>query len=223
MSINAFTRTVKSGVPVNANIRPLCMTPDQIASTYNHIAQHWDCPEFDHGNGIQQHERALRFLSGCGKALDIGCGSSGRIINLLLRRGFEVEGLDLSSEMLRRAKRHHPDVQFSQADICTWKFPKRYDFISAWDSFWHVPLNQQLSVLRRICDGLASGGVLIFTTGGVEQPDEVTNPCFGQPLYHAAPGIPDLLRTLEQARCSCKHLEYDQYPEKHVYVIAQRA
>lgn len=198
------------------------MTPEQIASSYNQIAQHWDCPGFDRRNGVQQHERALRFLSGCGRALDVGCGSSGRIIDLLLKRGFEVEGLDISSEMLKRAKQHHPNACFYQADICTWEFPKSYDFISAWDSIWHVPLNQQLSVLRKICDGLASGGVLVFTTGGVEKPDEVTHPCFGQPLYHAAPGIPALLRTLEQVGCTCRHLEYDQYPENHVYVIAQR-
>jgi SAM-dependent methyltransferase len=199
------------------------MTPEQTASTYNHIAQHWDCPEFNRSNGIEQHERALRFLPGPGRALDIGCGSSGRIIDLLLKHGFDVEGLDISSEMLKRARQHHPDVPFYQADICTWDFPKTYNFISAWDSIWHVPLDQQLPVLRRICDGLASGGVLVFTTGGVDQPDEVTNPCFGQPLYHAAPGIPALLRTLEEADCSCRHLEYERYPDKHVYLIAQRA
>jgi SAM-dependent methyltransferase len=198
------------------------MTPEQIACSYDQIAQHWDCPEFDCDNGIRQHERALSFLSGRGRALDIGCGSSGRIIGFLLNRGFEVEGLDLSSEMLRRARRHHPDILYHHADICTWEFPKSYDFISAWDSIWHVPLNQQLSVLRKICDGLASGGVLVFTTGGVEKADEVTTPCFGQPLYHAAPGIPALIRTLEEAGCSCRHLEYDQNPEIHVYIIAQR-
>lgn len=198
------------------------MSPEEIASSYDQIARHWDCPEFNRSNGIPQHERALQFLSGCGGALDVGCGSSGRIIDLLLKRGFDIEGLDISSEMLKRAMCHHPNVRFHHADICTWEFPKRYNFISAWDSIWHVPLNQQLLVLRRICDGLARGGVLIFTTGGVETPDDVTNPCFGQPLYHAAPGIPALLHALEQAQCSCKHLEYDQYPEKHVYVIAQR-
>lgn len=198
------------------------MTPEQTASSYNQIAQHWDCPAFDRRNGIPQHQRALQFAPRRGRALDIGCGSSGRIIDLLLTHDFHVEGLDISREMLTRARRHHPDVQFHEADICTWDFPKRYDFISAWDSLWHVPLDRQLAVLRKICDGLASGGVLVFTTGGVDKPDEVTHPCFGQPLYHAAPGIPALLRTLEQADCACRHLEYERYPDKHVYLIAQR-
>lgn len=198
------------------------MKPEQTAASYDEIARAWDCPEFNRANGIQQHERALRFLSRSGRALDIGCGSSGRIIDLLLRRGFEVEGLDLSREMLRRARRHHPQVQFYWTDICSWEFPKKYDFISACDSIWHVPLHRQLQVLRKICGGLADGGVLIFTTAGVESAGKITNPCFGQPLYHAAPGIPAVLRTLDESRCACRHLEYDQYPEKHVYLIAQR-
>lgn len=199
------------------------MTPEQTAASYNQIAQHWDCPEFDRDNGIPQHERALQFVSKLGRALDIGCGSSGRIIDLLLKRGFEVEGLDLAPEMLKRARQHHPHIRFHAADICTWAFPKNFDFISAWDSIWHVPLHQQLSVLRKICGGLAEEGVLIFTTGGVEKPEEVTHPCFGQPLYHAAPGISAVLRALGEGGCVCRHLEYDQHPEKHVYVIAQRA
>jgi 2-polyprenyl-3-methyl-5-hydroxy-6-metoxy-1,4-benzoquinol methylase len=199
------------------------MTPEQTSITYNQIAQHWDCPEFNGSYGINQHVRALQFVSEFRNALDIGCGSSGRIINLLQSHGFTVEGLDISQEMLKRAQKHHPHVQFHTANICSWEFPKNYDFISAWDSIWHIPLQQQLGVLRKICSGLTYRGVLIFTTGGVENPEEITNPCFGQPLYHAAPGIPAILRTLEESGCSCRHLEYDQYPEKHVYVIAQRA
>lgn len=198
------------------------MSPEETAATYNRIAQHWDCPEFNMRNGIAQHERALRFLQANGRALDVGCGSSGRIIDLLLKRGLAVEALDISNEMLKRAQQHHPDLTFYEADICTWDFPKRYDFISAWDSIWHVPLDQQLPVLRRICAGLSRGGVLIFTTGGVENPEEITHPCFDQPLYHAAPGIPAVMATLTDAGCACRHLEYDQYPEKHVYIIAQR-
>jgi 2-polyprenyl-3-methyl-5-hydroxy-6-metoxy-1,4-benzoquinol methylase len=199
------------------------MTPEQTATTYNQIAQHWDCPEFNSSYGINQHERALQFVSEFGSALDIGCGSSGRIIDFLQNHGFTVEGLDLSQEMLKRARNHHPHVLFHMANICTWEFPKNYDFISAWDSIWHVPLHRQLGVLSKICGGLTHGGVVIFTTGGVENPEEITEPCFGQPLYHAAPGISAILRTLEESNCSCRHLEYDQYPEKHVYVIAQRA
>ena len=198
------------------------MDPRQTALNYDQLAAHWAGDAFNHQNGIAQHERALQFAAKSGRAIDVGCGSSGRIIRLLLSRGFEVEGLDLSAGMLALARAKHPDVTFHHADICSWEFPRRYDFISAWDSIWHVPLPAQPAVLAKLCGALNPGGVLIFTSGGVDTPGEVTNPCRGQPLYHAAPGIPQLLRLVDAAGCVCRHLEYDQHPESHLYLIVQK-
>ena len=198
------------------------MTPQETAASYDRIASHWDGPEFNRKNGISQHERALQFAARGGLALDLGCGSSGRIIDLLLSRKFEVEGLDISAEMIQRAKHRHPEVRFYFADICEWIFPKNYDFVSAWDSIWHVPLQRQSAILTKICHALSPGGVFIFTTGGVDLAGEKTNPCLGQPLYHAALGLGEVIRVLRAAGCSCRHLEYDQYPEPHVYIIAQK-
>jgi RimJ/RimL family protein N-acetyltransferase len=87
---------------------------------------------------------------------------------------------------------------------------------------WHVPLAQQEVVLTRLCRGLSAGGVLVFSTGGTDVPEEKQNSCMGPPMYHAALGIPRTLHVLAEAGCVCRHLEYDQYPEAHVYLIAQR-
>lgn len=198
------------------------MDPQQVAASYDRLAPHWAGPAFDRSDGIAQHERALLFTKGLGRALDVGCGSSGRIIELLLRRGFVAEGLDISTEMLRLARSRHPGVLFHSSDIAYWEPPIRYPFISAWDSIWHVSLSLQRCVLTKLCNALSPGGVFIFTTGGVENPGETTNPCLGQPMYHAAVGISGVLRTVSEAGCVCRHLEYDHYPEPHVYLIVQR-
>lgn len=199
------------------------MDPQQTAANYDQLAEHWATYAGLANNGIAQHERALAFLGRTGRAIDVGCGSSGRFIDLLLRHGFTVEGLDISPRMLALARAKHPQVTFHLADICTWVFPAKYDFISAWDSIWHVPLELHPAVLEKLCAALTPGGVLIFTSGGVDTPGHVTNPCHGQPLYHAAPGIPHLLRLVDQFGCVCRHLEYDQYPEKHLYLIVQKS
>ena len=79
-----------------------------------------------------------------GNALDVGCGCNGRLIDLLRSEGFTVEGIDVSERMVALARRRDPDVQFYHADICEWNLPRKYDFITGWDSIWHVPLaNQQ--------------------------------------------------------------------------------
>lgn len=178
-------------------------------------------------NGIPQHERAIRFSNTPGLAIDVGCGSSGRLIDLLLAKGFTVEGLDISEGMLEHARARHPRLTFHHADIVTWQFPRKYQFISAWDSVWHVPLEHQEAVLRKLCRALAEQGVLIYTTGGVDEPGDNSNPFLGQPLYHAALGIPKILEVIGEEGCICRHLEYDQAHGddigKHLYLIIQKS
>jgi 2-polyprenyl-3-methyl-5-hydroxy-6-metoxy-1,4-benzoquinol methylase len=73
------------------------MNPSEIAKTYDQLADKWNSDEFPRDNGIAPYKHALAFLKEKRRALDIGCGSSGRIIDLLIREGFDVEGLDISS------------------------------------------------------------------------------------------------------------------------------
>lgn len=198
------------------------MTPQETAQSYDRLAAHWNGEKFNRANGIEQHKRALKFAKNRSRAIDIGCGSSGRFIDLLISEGFETEGLDISPVMLQLARKRHSGQTFHFADICEWAFPRKYDFISAWDSIWHAPLDRHEAILEKLCDGLADDGVLIFTSGGVDEPGEVTNPCQGQPLYHAALGIPKVLEVISRSGCVCRHLEYDQYPELHLYLIVQK-
>lgn len=198
------------------------MTPDEIAKSYDQLAEQWNSDKFPRGNGVEQHERAIEFLEQHRSALDIGCGSSGRIIDLLLGHDFDVEGLDLSPRMLELARKRHPETTFHHADITTWTFSKKYDFISAWDSIWHMPLADQEAVFTKILGGLTRGGVFIFTTGGLDAPDEKTDSAMGPPMYYSVLGIPKTLQLISENQCICRHLEYDQYPEMHLYIIVQR-
>ncbi|MEW6710824.1 MAG: class I SAM-dependent methyltransferase [Candidatus Riflebacteria bacterium] len=198
------------------------MKPEDIASSYDQIANIWNSSNFPRENGIKQHERAIAFVKNRNRALDIGCGSSGRIIDLLQSHGFLVEGVDISVQMLELAKKRHPDVTFHHADICHWVFPEKYDLISAWDSIWHLPLFEQKPVMQKIMQALNPGGVFIFTTAGLDEPTEKTDSAMGPKIYYRVPGIPQTLSIISASACICRHLEYDQYPEQHLYIIAQK-
>ena len=198
------------------------MQPSEIAESYDSIAHQWLEPHLE-TNGICQHELALRFRPGGGTALDVGSGCSGRFIRLLESRGYAVEGLDVSAQMIALAKTRHPHVTFHHADVCEWVPAKQYDFISAWDSIWHVPLDRSESVLRKLCGALTPGGVFIWTTAGLDAPEEKRDSSMGPPVYYSVPGLPNTLRTITEAGCICRHLEYDQLPEKHVFLIVQEA
>ncbi|MCJ8296377.1 MAG: class I SAM-dependent methyltransferase [Colwellia sp.] len=198
------------------------MNPSKQAENYDKIASHWASDNFNLENGIEQHKRALQFSQNKESAIDVGCGSSGRIIEILLNDGFSVEGLDLSSEMLNIAQQKHPDVKFHHADICKWDFPKKYDFISAWDSVWHAPLEEQAKILKKLCDALTPNGVLIYTSGAVDEPGDGSNEFLGQLLYHAAIGIPAILEIINECNCICRHLENDDWPNRHLYLVIQK-
>ncbi len=210
------------------------MTPEQTGRSYDQIADVWNGKTFNRRNGITAHERALAFIDDSrgdhgdlvGKprrAIDLGCGCSGRFVDLLLARGFDVEGLDVSARMIELARARHPDVTFHHADICEWVFPHSYDFITGWDSLWHLPLAQQEPVMRKILAALTPGGVFIFTTGGLDRADEKTDAAMGPTVYYSVLGIPRTLALIADCGCVCRHLEYDQWPEKHLVVIVQKA
>jgi SAM-dependent methyltransferase len=198
------------------------MHPDEIGHSYDSLAESWQERMLQSSYGIAQFKRALQFNRGRGFALDVGCGSSGRIIDLLLKHGFQVEGIDVSEKMITLIRVLHPKLSFYHEDISTWTLPRRYDFISAWDSIWHLPLAKQEPVMRKICEGLAPEGVLIFTTAGLDEAGAKSDSNMGPPVHYSYVGIPRTLELLAQYGCVCRHLEYDQYPEKHLYVIAQK-
>ncbi len=66
------------------------------------------------------------------KALDVGCGE-GYISDYLASKGFEVTGIDLSSNAIELAKRHSKACRFIRMD---WKYlsrlRKKFDFIIDW-------------------------------------------------------------------------------------------
>jgi hypothetical protein len=83
-------------------------------------------------------------------------------------------------------------------------------------------LSSQETVLAKILQGLTSGGVCIFTTGGLDAPSEKVDSAMGVQMYYSLLGIPRTLALIAENGCVCRHLEYDQFPESHLYVIAQR-
>lgn len=199
------------------------MNPLDIGKAYDQITHLWDDKNFDRKNGMEQHKKAISFVQNRGYALDIGCGCTGRIIDLLLSKGFETEGIDISSEMIKLAKQKHPQIEFRHQDICEWILPKKYDFITAWDSIWHIPLENQENVLTKIINGLNKDGVFIFSFGGTNEPGDNKDSFMGPEMYYSSLGTNGFLSLLIKLGCLCRHLEYDQYPELHTYLIVQKA
>ncbi len=79
------------------------MNPVETGKKYDTITHLWESDRFNRDNGMAAHRRALQFVTQQGRALDVGCGCTGRFIDLLLEEGFQPEGLDVSGKMLALA------------------------------------------------------------------------------------------------------------------------
>lgn len=207
-------------------VKRLKMQHLTIASAYDTLAPNWLDGQFNGSNGVDQHMRALRFLARAvdgGWALNVGCGCNTRFNSLFREHGLKIEGVDISERMVALARGADPDVQLHHADICTWQTERTYRFVSAWDSIWHVQLEQQRPLMLKLLAMLDRGGVLLFSAGGLDGPSEHTDSTMGPAVYYSTLGIPGLIAVIQESGCTLRHLEFDQWPQQHLLVIAQRA
>lgn len=196
------------------------MKPSVTGTKYDKIAQWWNDQHLHSSYGVNQLQRAIEYSARGGKALDVGCGSGGRVVQTLQSNGFSVTGLDVSKEMINLARTNHPEHKFLHQDICTWEVSEKFDFVVAWDSIFHLPLANQKPVVSKLCRLLVKGGVLIYTFGNAE--GEHTDQWHNDNFYYSSIGINENIKLLLDNGMSISHLELDQFPEKHVYAIAVR-
>jgi len=197
------------------------MNTSGIGQQYDKIATWWNDYHMNSSYGVSQVKRALDFAPPRGKALDVGCGSGGRFVRLLKERRFEVTGIDASAKMINLAQENHPDSLFIQEDIRHWDTEDRFDFILAWDCLFHLPLNMQKQVLSKLCRMLSEGGIMIHTFGGGVA-GEHTDDWRGQVFRYSTIGITQNIELLHEDELSVLHLEIDQFPAKHVYIISKK-
>ena len=75
-------------------------------------------------------------------------------------------------------------------------------------------------MIETLCDALATGGVILFTAGGVD--GEITGQMCGLEFYYSSLSDEEHLRILKEKGCKCILLQRDQYPEEHVVFIAAK-
>lgn len=203
------------------------MTPEQIGKAYDSITHLWQNKRFDRNNGLAQLAVALQFVdiddSAKGRALDVGCGCTGRFADVLVENNFDYTGLDISKEKIKLARERNPKQTFLHADICAWTPTTTYDVITAWDSIWHIPLQAQTEVITKLVGALKPKGVFIFSFGGLDKPGEHTDATMGPEVYYSSLGTQGFLSLFLRLECQVRHLEFDQHPELHTYMVVQKS
>lgn len=101
----------------------------------------------------------------CGRALDIGCGT-GAVLQKLQGYAEEVVGVDLSRQMLARA-RHQvgPGPTLLHGDFLKMYWHEHFDLITSVGVLGHIPPKQQDEFFGRVYAALKPGGIFMTVTG----------------------------------------------------------
>lgn len=133
------------------------------------FADFWTHYAGDDLSDIPVYERLIEGADA--RVLDLACGS-GRIGIGLARRGYRVDGLELSPSMLAlvehnlaaEAAQVGERLRFFQGDICDFTLPERYDLIilGATTLCLLREPQQRLALFRHVWRHLAVGGRFVF-------------------------------------------------------------
>lgn len=95
--------------------------------------------------------------------LDIGCGT-GTLASELIHRCKEIYALDISVEMLTRAKEKTLNVNWIHASASSFSFDKKFDFIFLSGHSFQTLLteNDRLKLLKNIENHLKDDGTFVF-------------------------------------------------------------
>jgi ubiquinone/menaquinone biosynthesis C-methylase UbiE len=93
--------------------------------------------------------------------LDVACGTGSHIA--YLKERYTVEGLDLNPEMLKLARKKHPEIIFHRGDMCSFHLGKHYDVVTClFSAIGHVKTRMRLrKAVRQMALHLKPGGLLI--------------------------------------------------------------
>jgi SAM-dependent methyltransferase len=138
-----------------------------VADGYDSMADTWEQWSSHIGNDPRRDwlDKLVARLEPGSTVVELGCGNGTAETRALAER-FDVTGVDLSEEQLRRARERVPRVTFVQADLTSVEFAESsLDAVCAFYVFNHVPRELLAGVFDRIHRWLRPGGLFLASLG----------------------------------------------------------
>lgn len=158
---------------------------DRIVGLYQRHAAAWDRLRSTDGPFEKPWlDRFLALLKPGASILDLGCGGAEPIAGYLIRAGYRVTGVDTSGPLLALSRERFPEQQWIEEDMRRLALGRRFAGLLAWDSFFHLPPEDQRGMFPLFRDHVQPGGALLFTSGSSH--GEAIGNLEGEPLYHGS-------------------------------------
>ena len=192
---------------------------DAISERYTALSR-----EQDWGPRRDYLERVIRRVPAGSRVLELGCGA-GVPATAELARHFDVTGVDISREQLRRAAENVPQARFIHADMATLELPEVFAAVVAFYSVTHLPRDEQPELFRRVRAWLEPGGVFVANVAARDTERWVEPDWLGAPMYFSHFDAPTSLLLLARAGFKLEEAELVTQdgiagPETFCWVVA---
>jgi SAM-dependent methyltransferase len=160
------------------------MDHQRIVDLYERHARDFDR---DRGRLLQEKawlDRFIALLPPSATVLDIGCGMGEPIARYLIEMGFRVVGVDSSASMIAMCRERFPESEWLESDMRALELGRRFDGMLAWDSFFHLCMDDQRAMFPRFAAHARHRAPLMFTAAPLA--GEAIGCYQGERLYHAS-------------------------------------
>ena len=192
------------------------------AAAFDRIGERYD-DAFPHKSGqIIATQWVVDRLAPGARVLDVGCGTGLPTAGMLAESGIDVVGIDVSTEMLRLARRNVPAARFVAMDVLELDDTLgRFDAVVAFFSLLMLRRTDIPQVLRRVRSVLRPGGVVAI--GMVEGDfDYAPLPFLGQELGVTAYPMHDLEAAVRGQGLDEREIDVEEFEPASAELPAER-
>lgn len=111
----------------------------------------------------------LQYIKKGDRVLDLGCGN-GRLYPLVKQKGASYLGLDLSKNLLSKARKMYPQGKFIQGDLLNLKVKDQFDAIFIIATLNHIPTSKlRQKAIQNVTNILKPEGLIFLTNWNLFQ------------------------------------------------------
>jgi SAM-dependent methyltransferase len=162
--------------------------PANVAAIYDSSAEAYsqDRSALDLFNNDHQLDQLQALIPPPARVMDLGCGE-GYIPERLMSRGYEVTGVEISSEMIKKAIERVPGADFIHASMLDVDFADgSFGLVVSFYAILHLTIEDQIIMFERVFKYLKPGGYFYFTLMSSELIKEA-HPEMNEPERYSGP------------------------------------
>lgn len=167
--------------------------------------------------GVNAVKQCARALSPGAAVIDLGCGPGFPITEVLVAQGLNVFAVDAAPSFVEAFRRHLPNTPVICESVQDSTFFSRtFDAALAWGLMFLLSPDDQRHLIHKIAGTLVSGGKLLFTSCGGDDPLVWRDTMTG--LESRSLGATEYRRQLSAAGLSLIG-EYEDEGQNHYYDV----